>query len=61
LSLLLGKKTQENEENVNMRNKRARKRQTECRGSNTMDMLFCPLGFKEKLIIFSWNVHFKHM
>lgn len=26
-----------------------------------MSVVFYPLGFKEKLIIFSWNVHFKHM
>lgn len=26
-----------------------------------MDMVFYPLGFKEKLIIFAWNAHFKHM
>lgn len=26
-----------------------------------VSMVFYPLGFKEKLIIFSWNAHFKHM
>lgn len=52
-------KSNKREENVK-RNKWTQERLSECRGSNAC-MVFYPLGLKEKLIIFSWNAHFKHM